>query len=698
MTANDSMPSDHLFDVYQSLFNYNPEAGYVLDMEGKFLLVNDSAVNLVGYSREEILSMSFVSILPKNQIDHTLQYFKSALKGNQERFYTSIQTKNKQYKELCVIALPIFNNSRITGVIGIAKDITEIKKTRLELIKSRSQMESIFNSVDICLWSFDLGMKRLLNISPACLKIFGLSQEKFIKNPILWREFIHPEDMGMVTRKQAALYEGTSLEYEYRIIHQDGTVKWISEHTIPMRDHIGRIVRFEGVVIDITQRKMAEEHLHHMAYHDTLTGLPNRRLLSERIESSLAKAKLKQEKVVFMYLDLDHFKFINDSLGHDLGDELLQVIAGRVKGCLRKQDTLSRQGGDEFAIILDDIDLKEAYEIADMCLSVISKPVLLRDQEFLLTASIGISLFPDHGQTAEHLIKRADQAMYQAKGNGRNNFKLYTEEMETGLTRRVLIGQSFHRALTNHEFSLHYQPIVNVEERRIVGFEALIRWQHPSLGFIPPSEFIELSEETGMILHIGAWVLQTACRQIKELELKGYSNLYVSVNVSARQFEEASFVKQLMDLLQENRLNPSQLKIEITESTAMTNVLDIIHKMNELRSIGVEISIDDFGTGYSSLSYLKSFHIHTLKIDQSFIADILLDSNQEAIVKAITAMAASLGIKTVAEGVEQLDQLIFLYSIGCTQMQGYFFSKPLPFAQAEKLLASGRDLFNGFPA
>lgn len=684
------VPQRLQLEIYKTLFENNPDAGYAIDSEGYFFFTNDSTLQLTGYTRAELHQMNFLPFIKEEDRDRVVQHFVSALNGNVEKFVTTITPKNGENVDLYVTAVPIIMNDSTKGIVGIAKNLGDLHAIQNELIQSRNQLQHIFDSIDVCLWSMDMKTNSLLHISPACQKIYGYSQQEFAEDPSLWRRVIHPLDRKQVDARQPLLLEGKALKHDYRIVDKNGKCKWISDYTIPILDEFHQLVRLDGVCNDITQQKIYEEQLHFMAYHDTLTGLPNRRLLTDRLQHALNKAAANQTKVALLFLDLDRFTCINDSLGHSMGDELLQIVSNRLTGRQLEWGTTSRQGGDEFAIVLEDITrLETVFSTVEKALWMISSPVWLNGQEYVITTSIGISIYPDHGQDPDTLLKRADQAMYFAKGRGGNQYQIYRPGMAKDLSRKVLIEQSLHKALGNNEFSLEYQPIIHVPKGSIVGFEALIRWHHPLLGMISPSEFIPLAEESGLIHEIGIWILKTACLQSKCWQKEEFASTYVSINASARQFDNDYFVKTIEQVLHDTGLPPHCLRIEITESTAMTNVMEMISKLAELSQLGVNISIDDFGTGYSSLSYLKKFPINTLKVDQSFVRDINKDKNQEAIIQAIVALANSLGIHVVAEGVEEVEQYLFLLKVGCQDMQGYFFSKPIPPKQVEDLLRSG---------
>lgn len=437
--------------------------------------------------------------------------------------------------------------------------------------------------------------------------------------------------------------------------------------------------------------KQANDELQRLALHDPLTKLPNRNLLEDRIGQAIAHAERGKLLGAVMFVDLDRFKLINDSLGHFVGDELLRAVASRLQAAVRAEDTVSRLGGDEFVILLREMAAADdAHKMAAKMLHVLREPFRVHDQELFVTSSIGISLFPLHGNAAQTLITQADAAMYHAKQAGRNNFRVFAAEMSTFFPQRLSLENDLRRALTGGEFELHYQPKADIRHDRLVGMEALIRWRHPDKGIISPLEFIPLAEETGLIIPIGRWVINEACRQNKAWQDAGLPKLRIAVNISGAQFRQKELVGWIADALAANHMAPEYLEIEITESVVMENAADAVVTLEKLNRMGIQLSIDDFGTGYSSLSYLKRFPIDKLKIDRSFIRDISSDEDDAAIVRATIGLAHNLRLTVVAEGVETEDQLEVLRSLGCDEYQGYYRGKPLPPEQFEQCLRDAK--------
>ena len=456
----------------------------------------------------------------------------------------------------------------------------------------------------------------------------------------------------------------------------------------PVRDISGDIIGILGIARDITKRKENEDKIEKLQYSDALTGLPNKMLLNLRINHDMSIANRKKEQLAILFLDFDHFKNINDSLGHAVGDQLLIEVSKRLKNLIREEDTLSRQGGDEFVLVLPNVTAEGAAHVAKKLHQAIEQAIKVKENELVITASIGIAMFPEDGTDMETLFKCADAAMYLAKENGRNRYRFYTTEIQQHSARILSLENALRYAHMRGELSLHYQPQISLSDGKIIGAEALLRWTHPELGVISPSEFIPVAEESGQILLIGEWVLRNAAMRMKQWIDMGFPPMIVAVNLSAVQFHHEHLSSLVTTILDEVQLPPSYLELELTESVAAQNPLKAVQIMNILNAQGIRLSIDDFGTGYSSLSYLKRFKVYKLKIDQSFIRDIGVDAEDRAIVTTIITLGKSLGLKTIAEGVETKEQLDFLKENRCDEVQGYYFSKPLNVEDFENYMRS----------
>ena len=498
----------------------------------------------------------------------------------------------------------------------------------------------------------------------------------------------NPMELAMRTNKTVELSANCVL------IRRDGSESAIEDSAAPIHDRSGEIAGAVIVFHDAKMSKAITEEMVHLAQYDSLTNLPNRVLLTDRMNQTIARARRNGTRAAVIYLDLDGFKQINDSLGHDIGDKTLQSVAARLSSCVRNSDTVSRQGGDEFVVLLSEISHPEdASVMAKKILNALTSSHSLGDTSLHITLSIGLSTYPEDGGDAETLLKNADTAMYQAKKNGRNNYQFYTKEMNIRAIERQNVEADLGFALERDEFVLHYQPKINLTTGQITGVEALVRWVHPNRGLVPPGEFIPIAEECGLIMPIDRWVLREACRQVKEWEGSGLQVVPVSVNISSLEFRSGDFVESLSAILKGTRLDPNYVELELTETVLMRRVESANAVLRALKGIGVRLAVDDFGTGYSSLSYLKKFPIDTLKIDQSFVRDISTDPDDAAIVTAIITMARSLKKCVVAEGVETEEQLQFLQAHGCEEAQGYYFSEPLNAKRFAILLEAGMTSF-----
>jgi diguanylate cyclase (GGDEF)-like protein/PAS domain S-box-containing protein len=475
------------------------------------------------------------------------------------------------------------------------------------------------------------------------------------------------------------------------LIRRDGTQIPIENSIAPIHDREGQQLGAVIVFRDVSEARATSAKMAHTAQHDHLTGLPNRMLITERVTHAISAAQRYQRRVAVLYLDLDGFKHINDSLGHPLGDKLLQSVTTRLLGCARTSDTVSRQGGDEFVVLLSEVQhAEDAATAARRMLAAVAEPHTIDSHELHVTTSIGVSIFPDDGLDAETLIKNADTAMYQAKENGRQSYQYFKPAMNARAVERQFIEENLRRALDRNEFALHYQPKIDFKTGAIVGAEALIRWMHPTRGLVSPAEFIPVAEDSGLIRRIGSWVLNAACEQAQAWTDAGLPDTTMAVNVSAIEFRNESFLDGLFATLDSTGLDPRRLELELTESVLMKHPETVTSILHTIREAGVQVALDDFGTGYSSLSYLQKFPVDALKIDQSFVAQITPNGENTGIVTAVISMAQSLKLRVVAEGVETLEQLEFLRAHHCDEAQGYYFSKPVVPEQFACLLAAAR--------
>ncbi len=579
------------------------------------------------------------------------------------------------------------------------------KRTLDDLRESEARLAQAQRIARIGSWERDL-RTGVLRWSDEMYRLVGVTPGSFEPALASFLERLPEADREIVARTtEESVRRDKPYSCDLHVLLPDGTVRFVHEQAEVVRDEDGSAARLIGTTQDMTERKQAEDKIRFLAYYDGLSNLPNRLLFTERLGIALESARRQGQIVAVLFLDIDRFKRINDTLGHTLGDKLLQGVAERLKRCLRSSDTIARGdrtaaddavarlGGDEFIVSLDEIVRGEdAAKVAHRILDALQEPFRLDEHEVAITGSIGISVFPNDGTDVETLLKNADTAMYHAKDAGRNCYQFYSNAMNASAVERLSLENNLRKALERGEFLLHYQPLVDVDAGRIMGAEALIRWRHATLGLVPPADFIPLAEETGLILPIGEWVLRNAATQCRAWRDTGLGDLIMSVNLSGSQFRQQQFVHTVDQALKAARLDPHQLEVEITESILIRSVEETIGALNHLKSMGLRISIDDFGTGYSSLNYLTRFPIDTLKIDQSFIREISRDQGKAAITAAIIAMARGLRLAVIAEGVETQEQLVFLRQRGCRLMQGFFFGRPVPAEQFERLL---REQVNG---
>lgn len=505
-----------------------------------------------------------------------------------------------------------------------------------------------------------------------------------------WFEQVHSGDLVIVQQAWNRLIcDQESIALELRLARRDGSHTWIHLLAGALHDRNGELLGYLGAISDISELKAAQIQMENLAFYDPLTGLANRRLFKNRLEKSVKSVLRSGTSMALMFLDMDQFKRINDTLGHDAGDILLKEVANRLNATVRENDTVSRIGGDEFTILLTDVhQTADVLIVAEKLLQALAKPIRIKGQDIVTTVSIGITMTPEDSTDVNTLMKNADLAMYRAKELGRNNFQFFSEDMNHSILAHLAMEKEIKEAIQREQFTLMFQPKISLRDYGITGVETLIRWEHPDRGLITPDHFIPVAEETGQILSIGSWVLEQSCRQISSLIRTGVlpTRAKVAVNLSAKQFADPNLVKQILNVIEVSQLPPECLELELTESTLMDDVESAIHIMQEIKKTGVSIAIDDFGTGYSSLSYIKRFPIDVLKVDRSFVMDIPEDQNDMAITAAVIAMAHKLSLSVVAEGVETQDQLAFLRRNNCDEGQGYLFSRPLSLGQLHQFL------------
>jgi diguanylate cyclase (GGDEF)-like protein len=570
---------------------------------------------------------------------------------------------------------------KIADSLSFAIDNFAREAMRQQAEQALREERALFTGGPVCVFSWQPGSGWPVRyVSENVLCVLGYSAQEMCQADFFFASLVHPDDLVQVGAEVTQAMDARlgQIEQSYRLRLKDGSYRWFYDFTCFVYGAGGELLSILGYLFDQSRLKQAEARVQKLAYFDVLTGLPNRALLNDRISHALTEAERRHEVLILMLLDLDHFKNINDTLGHRVGDELLVTLARRMQFAIREQDTVARLGGDEFILLLLDTDGDGAAHVAEKLLFAISQSVQIEQHELTVTPSIGIAQYPRDGDDMETLYKHADVAMYRAKQGGRNGYQFFTTEMQAHSARSLQIENALRRALERDQLQLHYQPQFSLASRQIIGVEALLRWQHPELGQVSPAEFIAIAESSGQIQKIGEWVLRTATMQAKQWLDQGLPPMVIAVNLSAVQFRHPDLPEMVAQILADVQLPATCLELELTESTALHDPVAAIDVLEKLHRQGVRVSIDDFGTGYSSLSYLKRFKTYKLKIDQSFVRDIIEDAEDRAIVNAIISMARSLGLKTLAEGVETQAQCDWLLAQGCDEAQGYLFSKALP--------------------
>ena len=668
----------------ETLINTLPDPVWLKDTNGVFMTANRAFERLIGRPFRDIEGKTDYDLCPADLAGFFQQKDREAIAAAKpqanEEWLTDAESGQAVLLETTKVALPGVDGSPI-GVLGIAHNITERKQAEENL---NLMSKVFFNSGEAILISD--ANNRILAVNREFTKLTGYEQWEVIgKDPKLLSCGNTPREV--YEEMWRTLNENDHWQGEMWDRRKTGEPYPKRLSISVVRDSEGKIINYIGSFEDITDRKAAEDQIRYLAHHDALTGLPNRFSLHDRIEQSMAFARRFDKTLAVMLIDLDRFKTINDTLGHNAGDQLLIQVARRLEGSVRESDIVARIGGDEFIVVLTGVETSaDVEEVAGKIIKCIAAPYRIAGHELRTTPSLGICLYPGDANEFSELIKHADIAMYHAKSEGRGLFKFYTAAMQEAVNQRATVENELETALEEGQFQLHYQPQVDHQANRVVGVEALLRWQHPVRGMIAPCDFIPLAEETRLIIPLGRWVLEEACRQLKRWHDAGLTDLHMSVNLSAVQLQEQTLPLTVRKTIQQAGLAPDYLHLEITESMAMRNPEDNIVMMKALADIGVKLAMDDFGTGYSSLAYLKLFPIDTIKIDRSFVKDIEIDDNDAAICEMTMLLAHKLGMHVIAEGVETDQQLAFLSDIGCQCFQGYRYSKPLPADQAQAFI------------
>ncbi|WP_434562376.1 PAS domain S-box protein [Pseudomonas sp. Z5-35] len=680
-------------EKFATLFQVSPDPICVTHQDdGRFLEINSSFTQTFGWAANDVLGRSAEEIGLWDASGSSLQRIERVIR-EQSLSNVAMVVHHKNGQPLtCVISSRQINVGNQPCIVTTLRDITQQQRSEAALKASEEKFAKAFHSSPDAITITELESGRYLEVNDGFCRLTGYRADEVIGHTVyevgIWAE----------EKQRAALL--AELQLKGRVLHQEMLGRNKRGETLTVEVSVEPITLNETACLLLTARDVsllrnAEAQIRHLAYHDPLTNLPNRALLLDRLSQQIALLKRHNLRGALLFLDLDHFKHINDSLGHPVGDTVLKIITARLEASVRLEDTVARLGGDEFVVLLSGLEgtrgavTQQVQTLADTLRELLSEPMFLDGQRLQVTPSIGMALIPDHGSTPTDLLKRADIALYRAKDSGRNTSQMFHATMQKAASERLRMETDLRQALARNEFSVHFQPQVDARDNRIVGAEALVRWHHPDLGAQSPNEFIKVLEDSGLILEVGTWILDEACDGFKQLIAKGKvdpQRFKLCVNISPRQFRQSDFVERIENSLTSHGLPYCMLKLEITEGIVIQNLDDTIGKMRRLKKMGVSFAMDDFGTGYSSLTYLKRLPVDTLKIDQSFVRDATSDPNDAEIIRAIVAMARSLNLEMIAEGVETLEQLQFLQGLECHLYQGYLHSRPLPLEAFERLL------------
>jgi len=663
----------------------------ITDTNGRILYSNPADAKMHGYSPGELVGQE-VRIFAAGGAVKPLSSEDLARMRSWRRETTNVRKDGSTFPCHLMSDLVRDRDGEIIGVVTTCEDITQRKAGEAALRESEERYALAANGATDGIWDWDL-RTGVLFLSPRWKGVLGYGDDEMGNAPDEWFQRIHPEDLPRVKIELATHFEARTphLETEHRLLHKDGTYRWVLVRGLAVRDEAGAAYRVAGSLTDITEHKEAEEQLIHDALHDPLSGLPNRAFFMTLLDRAIKRTRRRHDYLfAVLFVDLDRFKLVNDSLGHGVGDQLLVAISQRLNACLRPGDVVARLGGDEFTILLEDIgDVSDATRVAERIQIELKDPFVFEGHEVFTSASIGIALSTAAHERPEYFLRDADTAMYRAKARGKARYEMFDEAMHARAVAQLRLETDLRRALERDELRVLYQPIVVLETAQIVGFEALVRWQHAERGLITPKEFIPIAEETVLILPIGHWVMETACRQTRTWleQFPEQPHLAISVNLSAKHFQQPDLVAQVLGVLKQVGLSPSNLRLEITESMLMDEPDSHVTMLRELRRAGVQVLIDDFGTGYSSLSYLQRFSVDTLKIDRSFLVEGGEGDGWD-IVETIITLAEDLGVNVIAEGVETEEQTARLKQLRCGHAQGYLFREPVDAESATALLAA----------
>ncbi len=681
---------------FRLLLDSSPEAIFGVDTRGICTFVNPACLAMLGYTQEEMLGKGVHALIHHTYPDgrpyprEQCHIVCSTLGGEPTHVDSEVHwRKDGSHFPVEYWSHPMYRNGELVGAVVTFIDISERRRAEEALRESEARFRAMAEHSADWIWSSDTQMRYTYSNMQGLISLgYGdVGVEQFLADDAT--RLVHPDDQFLFRETcQKALstrkgWKNVALRWR----HRDGSYRILESSASPLFNEAGTLIGFQGVDRDITERKRAEQRIEFLAHHDALTGLPNRILLRDRFSQAVSMAERSRSRVAMLFLDLDNFKRVNDTLGHAAGDKLLLEVTTRLSHCTRESDTTSRQGGDEFIVLLNNMpDLETVERISGEMLAHLAEPQEIDGHVLNVTCSIGIAIYPEDGSDFDSLLQKADSAMYSAKDAGRNAWRFFDDQMNRQAHEHLLLQNRLHQALLRSEFHLHYQPQLEIGSGRVIGVEALLRWHNPELGNVVPGRFIPVAEDCGLIVPIGAWVLEEACRQAQAWRQAGWPALSMSVNLSALQFRRPGLVDTVAGVLRKSGLPPHLLELELTESILLQDVENNLDTVRQLKALGVRLTIDDFGTGYSSLSYLKRFAVDRLKIDRSFVRDVHSDPDDASIVRAVIQLARSLRLGIIAEGVETREQLAFLREEGCQEVQGHLFSRPLPPAALEVFL------------
>ncbi len=669
---------------FRIIFEQGTDSIVLVDtVTGTLAEFNDKAVETLGYTREEFMSLKVADFEMVDSEEDAEKHREKIINGESDTYETKLRTKDGRILDVLESRRTLAIQGR-NYILYLYHDITERKRAE----ESRRLAATVFETAAEGITVTDAD-RNILTINPAFTEITGYTAEEVIgQNPRVLQSGRH--DASFYKEMWDTINTKGRWSGEIWERRKNGEIfpEWLTVTSI--KDDKGKVIRYTGLFNDITKQKLNEEDIYYRAHYDQLTGLANRLLFSERLKQAMKQSERNDEPLALMFIDLDRFKHVNDTFGHSLGDFLLKEAGKRFQGCVKEDDSVARSGGDEFLILLPNVKDKEGAEVvAKEIIDQSSAPFRLKGHDAFVSASIGITMFPDDGGDVSTLLKNSDMAMYQAKDAGRNTYKFFNRSMTAIARERATLEWDLRRALERDELEVYYQPIIDIKTEQMSGTEALLRWNHPKRGLVFPEKFIPIAEQSNLIVQIGEWVLLSACSQLEKWRNQYPLEIYMAVNMSTRQFNYKTFTRVLTESLKKSGLAPNLLTLELTESLIMDGAKDAIDKLGKFREMGIHLSIDDFGTGYSSLSYLSRFPIDLLKIDKSFVHNVATDSTKQDLVRAIITMAHGLNLKVIAEGVEVESELSFLRDEGCDAAQGDYFSRPLMVGQFENMMNKG---------